>query len=99
MFALFLFSLLAVLAIAAIATVIDGGLRWWSLFEKLRRDAAMTAQMLELAQVSASATLTVSRVQPARPLPKQVRLNAVRNVRGVANRNPATHRDLSRAAA
>lgn len=72
MFALLLFSLISVLAIAAIASVIDGGLRWWSLFEKLRREAAMTAKILEMSQASetapAFATATASRMQPVRPL-------------------------------
>ena len=103
MFALFLFSLFAVLAIVAVASVVDGGLRWWSLFEKLRRDAAITAQMLEMLQASqaapASATVGATQFQPVRGPSNQQRLNQSRNGRMWANRQSAPRREVSRAAA
>lgn len=100
---MFLFSLFAVLAIVAVASVVDGGLRWWSLFEKLRRDAAITAQMLEMLQASqaapASVTAGATQFQSVRAPSNQLRPNQSRNGRMSANRQSAPRREVSRAAA
>lgn len=56
MFALFLTALVALTVVATMAVLADSGLRWWSAFGQLRREAARTAIVAPLPVLRSSVT-------------------------------------------